>query len=251
MAELTVVASKLKQLNLIEASHSLETVVAEAALANKTPLDVLDKLLNLEIDGRNAKGKAKRLKAACFPYAEGLDSFDFNRKGFTGISKAHIKQLAELAWLEKAYNIMFLGPTGLGKTRLSIGLGLKAVEAGYHVSFISLDELMRILKTSEISPRAARRVKAIKNSDLVILDEVGFLPISKQDANKLYELVNLLYLKTSIILTSNKSFEEWSEFIGDSMITAAILDRLAHQCEIFTLDGPSYRLENRKSIFGN
>lgn len=251
MAELNIVASKLKQLNLAEASHSLETVVADAALTNNTPLDVLDKLLDFEIDGRNAKGKAKRLKAACFPYVEGLDSFDFNRKGFTGINKAHIKQLAELAWLEKAYNIMFLGPTGLGKTRLSIGLGLKAVEAGYHVSFINLDELMRLLKTSEISPRADRRVRAIKNSDLVILDEVGFLPISKQDANKLYELVNLLYLKTSIILTSNKSFEEWSEFIGDSMITAAILDRLAHQCEIFTLDGPSYRLENRKTIFGN
>ena len=77
------------------------------------------------------------------------------------------------------------------------------------------------------------------------------MPISKQDANKLYELVNSLYLKTSIILTSNKNFEEWSEFIGDSIITAAILDRLAHQCEIFSLDGPSYRLENRRTIFGN
>ena len=146
---------------------------------------------------------------------------------------------------------MFLGPTGLGKTRLSIGLGVKAVEAGYNVSFVSLDELMRLLKTSEISTRSARRVKTIKNSDLVILDEVGFLPISRQDANKLYEFVNTLYLKTSIILTSNKNFEEWSEFLGDSIITAAILDRLAHQCEIFSLDGPSYRLENRRTIFGN
>ena len=146
---------------------------------------------------------------------------------------------------------MFLGPTGLGKTRLSIGLGVKAVEAGYNVSFVTLDELMRLLKTAEISTRAARRVKTIKNSDLVILDEVGFLPISKQDANKLYEFVNAMYLKTSIILTSNKDFEEWSEFLGDSIITAAILDRLAHQCEIFSLDGPSYRLEHRKTIFGN
>jgi len=251
MAELTIVASMLRQLSLTEASSGLESIMAEAALSNDTPLDVLEKLLHREIEGRNARGKTKRLKAACFPYVEGLDSFNFNRKGFKGISKAHIRQLSELAWLEKAYNIMFLGPTGLGKTRLSIGIGLKAVEAGYNVSFVSLDELMRLLKTSEISSRAARRVRAIKNSDLVILDEVGFLPISKQDANKLYEFVNLLYLKTSIILTSNKSFEEWGEFIGDSIITAAILDRLAHQCEIFSLDGPSYRLENRKTIFGN
>lgn len=251
MAELTVVASMLKQLSLTEAAVGLEPVMADAALSNKTPLDVLEKVLRLELDGRNARGKAKRLKAACFPYTEGVDNFDFERKGFKGINKVHIRQLAELAWLEKAFNIMFLGPTGLGKTRLSVGLGLKAIEAGYNVSFITLDELMRLLKTSEISSRAARGVRVIKSSDLVILDEVGFLPISKQDANRLYELVNALYLKTSIILTSNKSFEEWSEFIGDSIITAAILDRLAHQCEIFSLDGPSYRLENRKTIFRN
>lgn len=251
MAELTMTASMLRHLSLSEAAAGLESIIAEAALAENTPLEVLNKLLQLEIDGRNAKGRAKRLKAACFPYVEDLESFDFQRQGFKGINKAHIRQLAELAWLEKAYNIMFLGPTGLGKTRLSIGLGVKAVEAGYNVSFISLDELMRLLKTSEISTRAARRVKTIKNSDLVILDEVGFLPISKQDANKLFEFVNILYLKTSIILTSNKNFEEWSEFLGDSIITAAILDRLAHQCEIFSLDGPSYRLENRKTIFGD
>ena len=251
MAELTGVASMLRHLSLAEAASSLPSVVSESALANQTPLEVLDQLLRIEIDGRNARGKAKRMKAACFPYVEGLDSFSFDRKGFKGIKHIHVRQLADLAWLEKAYNIMFLGPTGLGKTRLSVGLGIKAVEAGYNVSFVSLDELMRLLKTSEISTRAARRVKTIKASDLVILDEVGFLPISKQDANNLYEFVNSLYLKTSVILTSNKDFEEWSEFLGDSLITAAILDRLAHQCEIFSLDGPSYRLENRKTIFGN
>ncbi|MBS3984136.1 MAG: IS21-like element helper ATPase IstB [Selenomonadales bacterium] len=250
MAELKTVASMLRHLSLTEASTGLEAIVADAAINNMTPLEVLDKLLNHEINSRNARAKAKRVKAADFPYIEGLDSFDFERRGFKGISKLHIKQLSELAWLEKAYNIMFLGPTGLGKTRLSIGIGFKAIEAGYNVSFVSLDQLMRMLKTSEISKRAAGKVRKIKNSDLVILDEVGFLPISKQEANKLYEFVNALYLKTSIILTSNKGFDEWSEFLGDSIITAAILDRLAHQCEIFSLDGPSYRLENRKSIFG-
>jgi len=107
---------------------------------------------------------------------------------------------------------------------------------------------MQLLKTEEIRTKSSRRVKQIKNSDLVILDEVGFLPISRQEVNKLYEFINELYMKTSIILTSNKGFEEWSEFLGDSVITAAILDRLAHQCEIFTLEGPSWRIENRKTI---
>lgn len=131
MAELMTVASMLRHLSLAEAASGLESIVAEAALSDNTPLEVLDKLLQAEIDGRNARGKARRMKAACFPYVEELESFDFQRKGFKGINKAHIRQLAELAWLEKAYNIMFLGPTGLGKTRLSIGLGVKAVEAAY------------------------------------------------------------------------------------------------------------------------
>ena len=159
-----------------------------------------------------------------------------------------MKQLSELTWLESAFNIMFLGPPGLGKTRLSIGLGIKAIDAGYNVAFVTLEQLMQLLKTEEIRTKSSRRVKQIKNSDLVILDEVGFLPISRQEVNKLYEFINELYMKTSIILTSNKGFEEWSEFLGDSVITAAILDRLAHQCEIFTLEGPSWRIENRKTI---
>lgn len=251
MAELTIVASLLKQLNLTEASSRLESIVADAALSNQTPLEVLDRLLHLEMDGRNARSQAKRMKSACFPYIERLDGFNFERIGFKGIKKAHVQQLAELVWLEKAYNIMFLGPTGLGKTMLSISLGVKAVEAGYNVFFVTLDELMQLLKTAEISTRAGRKVKSIKSGDLVILDDVGFLPISRQDASMLYGFVNSMYLKTSIILTSNKSFEEWGEFLGDSIITAAIVERLAYQCEIFTLDGPSYRLENRKTILGN
>ncbi|MFZ5944776.1 MAG: ATP-binding protein [Bacillota bacterium] len=187
MAELTVISSLLKQLGLKDAAVGLEPTVSEAALSNKTPLEVLEKLLYLEIDGRNTRGKAKRLKAACLPYVEGLDTFDFGRKGFKGIDKAHVRQLAELAWLEKAYNIMFLGPTGLGKTRLSVGLGMKAVETGYNVSFVTLDELMRLLKTSEISSRAARRVRMIKNSDLVILDE-----LCKASHNSSYEKYSIM-----------------------------------------------------------
>lgn len=249
MAELAMVTSLLKQLNMNIAASNIDKIIAEASLTEETPLAVLDTVLKTEMDGRNKRSKEKRLKAACLPFVEDLDNFDFNRKGFKGVTKSHMMQLADLAWLEESYNIMFLGPTGLGKTRLSIGLGLKAIEKGYNVAFVTLDGLMRILKTAEINSTSARRLKHIKSCEMVILDEVGFLPISKQEANFLYEFVNALYRKTSIVLTSNKSFEEWSEFIGDPVITAAILERLAHYCEIFALDGPSYRMENRKTIF--
>jgi DNA replication protein DnaC len=249
--ELAKVKELLKYLNLNESAAKLEDILSSSAMNNSTPLEAIEKLLLCESENRREKSRMKRIKAAAFPYQETLESFDFNRRGFRGISKPHIRQLSELAWLESAFNIMFLGPPGLGKTRLSIGLGLKAIEAGYNVSFVTLDQLMQYIKTAEIRTKSSRRLKQIKNSDLVILDEVGFLPISRQEVNKLYEFINELYMKTSIILTSNKGFEEWAEFLGDSVVTAAILDRLAHQCEIFTLEGPSWRIENRKTILEN
>ncbi|MDD2189342.1 MAG: IS21-like element helper ATPase IstB [Eubacteriales bacterium] len=251
MSELAKVKELLKHLNLNESAAQLENVLSNSAMKNSTPLEVIETLLLCESENRKAKGRMKRIKSAAFPYQETLESFDFNRKGFRGITKSHINQLSELTWMESAFNIMFLGPPGLGKTRISIGLGLKAIEAGYNVSFVTLDQLMQYLKTAEIRTKSSRRLRQIKSSDLVILDEVGFLPISRQEVNKLYEFINELYMKTSIILTSNKGFEEWAEFLGDSIATAAILDRLAHQCEIFTLEGPSWRIENRKTILDN
>lgn len=247
MAKLETVTGLLKGLCLHEAANQINALAANAAMDNMTPLDVIEKLLSSEVASRNEKGRIKRLKAANFPFEGGLEGFDFSNKEL-GITKGQMKQLMELTWIEQAYNIMFLGPSGLGKTRLSITLGMKAVDDGYNVYFVTLEELMKIIKTAEISTKSSHKLKQIRNCDLLILDEVGFLPISKQEANYLFDLVNKLYMQTSIILTSNKGFEEWSDFLGDSTITAAILDRLAHQCEIFTMNGPSWRIEHRKTI---
>jgi len=139
MPELAKVKELLKYLKLNESAAKLEEILRNAAIKNNTPLEVIETLLACESQSRREKGRIKRTKAATFPYQETLESFDFNRKGFRGITKLHIKQLSELTWLESAFNIMFLGPPGLGKTRLSIGLGIKAIDAGYNVSFVTLE----------------------------------------------------------------------------------------------------------------
>ena len=138
----------------------------------------------------------------------------------------------------------------MGKTHLATALGIQAVETGYRVSFITMEELIRALKTEEIVTKSQQRLKRLRRSDLVIIDEIGFLPITKQEANMFFQVVSQLYENTSIIITSNKGFDEWPEFIGDPVITTAILDRLVHKSELFNMKGESYRLKNRNTILG-
>lgn len=147
-----------------------------------------------------------------------------------------------MAWLEGAYNIMFLGPPGVGKSYLAVALGIAAVNAGYRVYFTHMDQLVQFLKTETISRRSKQQLRALYNANLVILDEVGFQPISHQEANLLFGLINRLYQQTLVILTSNKGFEEWGEFLGDPVI-------LMHKCELFNMTGDSCRLKHRESIF--
>lgn len=165
------------------------------------------------------------------------------------LSKRQYNQLKELSWIEQGYNLILLGPTGVGKTMLSIGLGIHAINNGYKVHFTTMNDLVYILKTQEIIRTSKARYKRIVESDLVIIDDLMFMAMEKHEANLFFQLVNKLYGQSSIIITSNKGPEEWGELLGDPAITTAILDRIVHKCEVITLDGDSYRLKHRKTIF--
>jgi DNA replication protein DnaC len=246
MTLLAQVKENLSGLSLIHAHRELESLLSKAQTQEWTVLQLFNEVLSVEKTGRQDKGRARRLRVANFPYEATLDAFDF---GFqNSISKRQMKQLADLSWLESAYNIMFLGPPGVGKSHLAISLGLAAIDVGYSVCFISMDNLIYALKTADITSRSAKKLKNLYASNLVIIDEVGFQPISRQEAHQLFELVNRLYQQTSVIITSNKGFEEWGEFLGDPVITAAMLDRLMHKCELFNMTGDSYRLVHRQRI---
>lgn len=211
-------------------------------------LEFLHYLLGEEVSTREKRSKDRRLQAAEFPYIRNPEDFDYTFNN--SVTKRQIAQLLDLTWIETAYNIIFLGPSGVGKTHLAVTLGVQAVELGYKVNFITMEKLIKLLKTEEISVKARQKLRRIMNSDLVIIDEIGFQPISRQESNLFFQVISNLYEQRSVIITSNKGFDEWAELMQDPVITAAILDRLTHHSEIFNMTGDSYRLKHRNTILG-
>ena len=209
-------------------------------------LEFLHQIMKEEIRAREKRARDRRLSSADFPYIRLPDDYDYSFNN--SVTKRQITQLLDLSWIEAAYNIIFLGPSGVGKTHLAVTLGIQAVEQGYKVSFVTMEKLIKLLKTEEISVRARQKLRRIMNSDLIIIDEIGFQPISRQESNLFFQVISNLYEQRSVIITSNKGFEEWAELLQDPVITTAILYRLTHHSEIFNMTGDSYRLKHRDTI---
>ena len=172
-----------------------------------------------------------------------MDSIDFGC--ITGIGKSEAVNLLDFRWIDNKENVLFFGPPGVGKTHLSIALGVAAVKKGYKVCFERISNLIKLLRTSEIQRASEYRIRRIMKSELIIIDEIGYTPIEKREANLFFNLISETYEHVSIIVTSNKSFETWAEMMGDSIMTTALLDRLLHHARVFNLDGESYRIKNQ------
>lgn len=246
MDKLQSLRSDAKTLGLINTRDHLEDLIHYAETKEITYTDFLLKVTGDEIQYRLEKAKNKRIKEAGFPYPKSLDDFDLNF--CKALSRKQLKQLSEFTWIDGLYNLIFSGPPGVGKTHLAIGLGYKACEDGYKVSYTTMQSLIQVLRTEEIDRRARCKKKRILASHLLIIDEVGYLPISAKEGDLFFQLISDLQEQASIIITTNKGFEQWTEFLGDAALATAILDRLSYRCDKIQMNGKSYRLENRKSF---
>ena len=247
MEKLELIKDYGKNLNLNYLKLNANEVIEKAELDSLSYQDFLLNILEKEVNLKDKKAQERRLAYAGFPVIRNIEDFDL--KFQKSITQKQINRLVELEWIDRMYNLIFLGPPGVGKTHLAISLGYKAVEAGYKVSFVSMDKLMHALKTQEISRRSKGKINRILSSSLMIIDELGYLPITREEANLFFQLISALHEQASLIITSNKGLEDWVELMGDPALTTAVLDRITYKCELINMTGKSYRLEHRKSIF--
>ena len=236
---------RLKSLRLPTVLREYNKLAKQAAAEGLDHVQFLARLIELEMIDRERRMIERRIKAAKFPAVKSLDSFDF--KAIPALNKMQVLELARCEWVERRENVIALGPSGTGKTHVALGLGLAACQKGLSVGFVTAAALVHELMEARDERRLLRLQKQMVSHKLLIIDELGFVPLSKTGAELLFELISQRYERGATLITSNLPFDEWTETFGSERLTGALLDRLTHHVNILEMNGDSYRLGQSKA----
>ena len=240
-----LLAHHLKSLKLPTFLREYDKLARQCASEGRDHVQFLTRLVELELIDRERRMIERRIKAAKFPAVKSLDSFDF--KAIPALNKMQVLELARCEWIDRRENVIALGPSGTGKTHISLGLGLAACQKGMSVGFTTAAALEHELMEARDERRLLRLQKQMAGCKLLIIDELGFVPLSKTGAELLFEMISQRYERGAALITSNLPFDEWTETFGSERLTGALLDRLTHHVNILEMNGDSYRLAQSRA----